>query len=127
MTAQTLPHILLVEDDVQLQSMYKRKFEYEHFQVTIAGTGKDALQALTDSSISIILLDIMLPGGMNGFDVLEQVKTNPDIKDLPVIMMTNLDSEREQALQMGAVAYFVKAETPLDVLVEEIKKLSLRT
>jgi diguanylate cyclase len=114
-------HILLVEDDPELQAMYKRKLTYEHYSFTIAGTGKEALQALRDKKPNLILLDVMLPGGMNGFDILQEVKQNPDTATIPVIMMTNLTSEEEQALKMGVSEYLVKADTTLDELMEKIK------
>lgn len=117
-------HILLVEDDKELQDMYKRKLEFEHFIVKTAATGTDALQVVSSTQIQVILLDIMLPDGMNGFDVLEQLKANEETKDIPVIMMTNLDSEHDQALRMGAHAYFVKADTPLDTVIAEIKTIT---
>jgi CheY-like chemotaxis protein len=115
-------HILLVEDDPELQTMYKRKLTYEQFSFTIAGTGKEALQALKDKKPHLLLLDVMLPGGMNGFDILQEIKQNPDTATIPVIMMTNLSSEEEQALQMGVQEYLVKSDTPLDDLMTKIKK-----
>lgn len=115
-------HLLLVEDDPELQTMYKRKFTHEQLSFTIAGTGKDALQAINDHKPHLILLDVMLPGGMNGFDVLQSIKQNPETASIPVIMMTNLSSEEEQAKQMGVTEYLVKADTSLDELVNKIKQ-----
>ena len=118
---QPIYHILLIEDDQELSVMYKRKLEYEHFSVSLAKTGKEALQALIDHKPALILLDIMLPGGMNGFDILQTVKQNPETASIPIIMMTNLSSEEEQAKQLGVNEYLVKADTSLDKLVERIK------
>lgn len=122
MTDQPL-HILLVEDDPQLQAMYKRKFEHEQFSVSVAGTGKDALQALQDKKPNLILLDVMLPDEMNGFDILEHVKQNSETAHIPVVMFTNLSAEEEVAKQAGAAAYLVKAETSLEEVITVIKRI----
>ena len=63
----------------------------------------------------------MLPAGMNGFDLLEQLKRDEKLKTVPVIVFTNLDSERNVAESMGAVDYIVKANTSIDDLVKKVK------
>lgn len=70
----------------------------------------------------LVLLDIMLPGGMNGFDVLEDLKRNQLTSSIPVIVLTNLDSERETALKIGAADYAVKANTSIEETVQKIKQ-----
>jgi twitching motility two-component system response regulator PilH len=66
---------------------------------------------------------VMLPGGKNGFDVLEDLKTNPELATIPVIICTNLDSEKETAMEIGASDYFIKANTPVEELVSKITNL----
>ena len=117
------PLIFLVEDDPQLQDMYKRKLEHEQYSILIAGTGQEALELIKEHTPSIILLDVMLPDGMNGFDILERIKQMPDKKDIPVILFTNLSTEEHVAKDMGADAYLVKADTSLDEVVTTIQKL----
>lgn len=120
---QPLRKILIVEDDPLLQSMYRKFLSNEGLDVHIAGTGTEALDFLSkEPNRELILLDIMMPGGMNGFDVLMRLKQNPQLKDIPVIIMSNLDSERSTGLDMGAVDYFVKADTELPHLLEKIKE-----
>jgi len=119
-TAQ-IHKILLMEDDEQLQQSYHRLFTTEGYQIFQAFTGEQGLQIAKQEKPDIILLDIMLKGGINGFDVLEQLKKDRDLFNIPVLMLTNLDSERKLALSIGAVDYLVKANTSIDILLEKVK------
>lgn len=113
--------ILLVEDDQQLQASYLKLFQAENYTVIQAFTGEQGLELAEKERPNIILLDIMLQGGTNGFDVLENLKKNRDLFNIPVLMLTNLDSERKLALSIGAVDYLVKANTSIDVLLEKVR------
>ncbi len=62
----------------------------------------------------------MLPDNMSGFDILEKIKKSPTTKDIPVIMITNLDSEKETAKKMGAKDYLVKVNITPDELVARV-------
>lgn len=114
--------ILLLEDDMVLSQMYKDKLAHAGYDIVGTDTGSKALTMLKSYLPDIILLDIMLPGGMNGFDFLQIIKKDQKFKNVPVIVLTNLDTERKTALELGAVDYIVKSETPLDDLVNLIKK-----
>lgn len=113
--------ILMIEDDEQLQQSYQKLFTAEGFQVFQGFTGEQGIQLAKQEKPDIILLDIMLKGGINGFDVLERLKKDRDLFNIPVLMLTNLDSERKLALSIGAVDYLVKANTSIDVLLEKVK------
>ncbi|OGK11924.1 hypothetical protein A2954_06520 [Candidatus Roizmanbacteria bacterium RIFCSPLOWO2_01_FULL_37_12] len=119
--------ILLVEDDKVLAQMYQDKLSVQGFDVIGVDTGKKALTILKSYTPDIILLDIMLPGGMNGFDVLQILKKDEKLKKIPVIVLTNLDSEKNTALDLGATAYIIKSDTPLEDLVGLIKKQTKRS
>ncbi|OGG01422.1 hypothetical protein A2Z33_02695 [Candidatus Gottesmanbacteria bacterium RBG_16_52_11] len=113
--------LLIIEDDASLQLVYKHKFEMEGFEVFQAYTGQQGLTFARDKVPDMILLDIMLPEGMNGFDVMEQLKRDEKLGKIPIIMFTNLDSEKETALSLGAVDYVVKSNTSIDELTEKVK------
>ena len=113
--------ILIIEDDHALQLIYQNKFDQEGFDVTQAYTGQQGLTIAKDKVPDLILLDVMLPEGMNGFDFLEQIKRDDALKNVPVILFTNLDSEKNVAYSMGAVDYVVKANTSIDELVAKVK------
>jgi DNA-binding response OmpR family regulator len=115
--------ILIIEDDVQVTKIYEEALANEGFKVSSTSTGKQGLILLKSEKPDLVILDIMLPQGMNGFDVLEQVKRDDELKKIPIIVLTNLDSERQAALDIGAVDYFTKAETSIEQIVEKVKSL----
>ena len=116
--------ILLVEDDPFLLSMYSTKFELENFKVISANDGEKGLKKAKEDPPDLILLDILLPN-MNGFEVLEQLKNDGTTKDIPVILLTNLNqkNEIEKGLSLGANDYLIKAHFMPSEVVGKIKKI----
>ena len=114
--------ILLAEDDVFLLNMYAEKFRTESFDVIIADNGIKALKTAKDEIPDIMILDIMLPK-MNGFEVLEDIRKDEEIKDTPVIILTNLESagDVQKAIELGAKDYLVKANYKMKEVLEKIK------
>jgi two-component system, OmpR family, alkaline phosphatase synthesis response regulator PhoP len=121
------PKILLVEDEEILRRMYVKQLMAEGFDVVEAANGVLGLQLVKQEKPAVMLLDVMMPGDMNGFDVLEAVKRDEEIKNIPVILLTNLNSEEQTAKSIGAAGYFVKANTSLEELVGKIKALLPKT
>lgn len=118
-----MPKILIIEDDPSYQKVLKDYFEKEHFEVILVSKGQQALMEVAATLPNVIILDIMLPGGVNGFDYLEQLKAKELLKDIRVIVLTNLDSEEKTAKEMGVVDYFIKSETTIEQIVERAKQL----
>jgi two-component system, OmpR family, alkaline phosphatase synthesis response regulator PhoP len=119
------PDILLVEDDPMVVRMYKRKFKKDGFDLEMAYNGKEGLVALKKKRPDIILLDIMMPK-MSGLEMLKIVKADPQYKDLPVVMLTNLGDRAEDVVkckELGAEDYWVKANMRLSEITEKIKKI----
>ena len=116
--------ILLVEDDPFLLSMYSTKFELEDFQVISANDGQKGLDFALKEKPDIILLDILLPK-MNGFEVLEKLKENEVTKNIPIILLTNLNqkNEIEKGLSLGADDFLIKAHFMPSEVVGKIKKI----
>ena len=110
--------ILIIDEDSSLLKAYREMFKPEEFSIVGATTGQEGLTLVQSEKPDLILLDIMLPGGMNGFDVLEQLEANPLTKNTPVIILTNLDSEEKVAKTIGAKDYIVKANTTKDEIVK---------
>ena len=117
-------HVLLVEDDNFLANIYKTKFEMEGFKVSVASDGEEGLEAVKKKKPDIILLDILLPK-MDGFIVLEHLKKDDEVKDIPVILLTNLGQKDdvEKGLEMGAVDYLIKAHFKPSETVDKVKKV----
>jgi len=115
--------ILLVEDDSMISSMYKTKFEADGFEVFIADNGVIGLELAKKEKPDIIMLDIILPQ-LDGFSVLEQIKKDENIKNTPVIMLTNLGTEedKKKGETMGALDYLVKASLTPGQVSEKIKQ-----
>ena len=103
--------ILIVEDDPLMRRLYQKIFTFEKYEVESAEDGEEGLDKARKSKPTLILLDIMMPK-MNGLQVLEKLKADPDLKKIPVVMLTNLAGQKdaETALAKGAVKYIVKSE-----------------
>lgn len=110
--------IIIIDEDTSLLKAYQEMFKAKDVSVVGAATGQEGLTLVSAEKPDVILLDIMLPGGMNGFDVLEQLEANPLTKNVPVIILTNLDSEEKVARTIGARDYIVKANTTKDEIVK---------
>ena len=116
--------IMLVEDDPFLSTLLKNRLEKEKFEVVVAHDGPQALALLRDNKPDIILLDLILPG-KSGFEVLEEVRSDPQLRDkvaVPVIIISNLgqESDIERGKELGAVDYFVKARISIDDLIKKV-------
>lgn len=114
--------ILIVEDDQPLALAYQKKFTQQGFQVSRADDGASGISKAAEFHPDIIILDIMLPGKLNGFDVLRQLKLADQTKDIPVIVMTNLAEEGQSAKELGANEYLLKVTVSLQELVEKVEK-----
>lgn len=103
--------ILIVEDDSVMSRLYQRIFSIEGHTVVIASDGEDAIPKAKECKPALVLLDIMMPK-MNGFQVLEKLKHDPQTTGIPVVMLTNLagTQEMENAMSHGAIKYLIKSE-----------------
>jgi len=103
--------IAIVDDDVFLLDMYSLKFKKEGFDVVVYNNGKDAIEKIPIDQPNIVLLDIIMPQ-IDGIKVLQSLKNKPQTKDIPVILLTNLDGEeiRKKGARSGALYFINKAE-----------------
>jgi DNA-binding response OmpR family regulator len=117
-------HVLLVEDDVFLSSIYQKKFEMEGFKITPVDNGEKVLSEAKKKKPDIVLLDVLLPK-RDGFSVLAQLKADPEVKDIPVILLTNLGQKDDvdKGLAAGAVDYLIKAHFKPSEIVDKVKKV----
>ncbi|MDO8593251.1 MAG: response regulator [bacterium] len=122
--------VLLVEDDSFLRDICYKKLRKEGFSVFAAVDGEEALKKIDEMEPNIVLLDIILPS-IDGFEVLKEIRAskNKAVKDVPVIMLTNLGQEEDikKALGLGASDYLIKANFTTEEIVEKINsKLGLK-
>lgn len=114
--------ILVIEDDLSAQKIYINKLKREGYDVIVSGTGKEGLFYSHKKLPDLIILDIMLGGDYNGFQVLETIKKDKKLKKIPVLVLTNLDSEEKSAKDIGASEYLVKSNIAIDELMKKVKK-----
>ena len=116
--------ILIVEDEAILGESVKETLLEENYEVEWVKSGVEMWKALETFNPQLILLDIMLPGGEDGFMLLKQLKA-PGAKweKTPVVMMTNLSqaSEMSRAIDNGAVDYMIKSNVDLDKVSDVVK------
>ena len=124
MAKNTKSTILIAEDDeILLRALYL-VFHTAEYTIATASDGQTALQMTERLKPDVILLDLIMPK-LNGFDYLRDLKANPTLKNIPVIVLSNLGDQEniDKAKSLGAMDYFVKSDTDLSVLAEKVKKL----
>ena len=112
-----MARILIVEDEVLLSSIISRELTNAGHEVHAAYDGENALKEVDSTKPELILLDLIMPK-MNGFQLLDSLKKNPDTASIPVIVLSNLGQkeEIEKAKLGGAIDYMVKIDfAPKDV------------
>lgn len=113
-----MPRMLVIEDEELLRNLYSELLEMKGFHVETATDGKTALENLNDTRRpDLILLDINMPE-MDGIEFLRIIKSNSKLKRIPVILITGvIQVEKISAgLDLGAVGYIEKANSPVEVM-----------
>ena len=115
--------VLFVEDEAALQKALTDILTQAGYKVVSALDGEIGLRLAKSEKPDLILLDIILPR-LNGFEVLKKLKENPELKEIPVIVLTNLEKieDVEKAIELGAKTYLVKTQYTIDEVIEKIKK-----
>ena len=117
------PLVLVVEDDIFLVNVHKKKLAKEGFEVLVAGNGNEALGLARKNKPDIILLDLIMPI-KDGFQALKELKADPELKNIKVIILSNLSQEedRQRAMEAGAVDYIVKANVSFREIINQIRR-----
>jgi len=116
--------ILFIEDESALQKTLSDYLKKEGYEVVSALDGESGLRLAQTQKPDLILLDLILPK-MDGFEVLRKLMENPETKEIPVIILTNLERMEDigRALELGAKTYLVKANYTLKEVAEKVKKV----
>jgi DNA-binding response OmpR family regulator len=115
--------ILFIEDESALQKTFGEILKQEGFEMISALDGETGLNLAKTKKPDLILLDLILPK-KDGFEVLKELKEDKNTKEIPVIVLTNLEGieDVDRALQLGATTYLVKAQYTLEEVIEKVKK-----
>jgi two-component system, OmpR family, phosphate regulon response regulator PhoB len=118
------PRILVIEDQAQTRQLVRWTLEPEGIEVLEAPDGDRGLQIALRERPALIVLDVLLPRGPDGFEVCRRLKADPELRGIPVVLLTSLDRarERETGQRAGADAHLVKPFVPLE-LAEVVVKL----
>ncbi len=114
--------ILIVEDNIESQLIFK-VYLRKKYSIEIAGTAEEGIGLLKNDNFDLILLDINLPGKLNGIDVLNEVRIGMKLKDMPIIVITAyaLKGDKEKFLSIGANDYLAKPVMK-DILLNQIER-----
>ncbi len=101
--------VLVIEDEADVLNFASRVLELEGYRVLQAEDGEEGLRLARQNQVALVLLDLRLPG-IDGWAVLEQLKTELELSSIPVIVFTAsvAASQRDRALAAGATHYIVK-------------------
>jgi len=116
--------ILVVDDRLEVRELVGVTLRSNDYQVIQAENGEKAIEIAKEEKPDLIIMDIMMPGGMNGIETTRILKNDPETKDCQIIMLTAKGQriDREKGFEAGADDYFVKPFSPLDLIkkVEEV-------
>jgi len=106
--------ILIVDDDPNNRELLSRRLQREGFPVLVAENGLQAIELMEAHPVDLLLLDVMMPG-MNGYQVLERMKSDPALSEIPVIMVSGLNEIASvvRCIEMGAADYLTKPFDPV--------------
>jgi CheY-like chemotaxis protein len=116
---------MLVEDDPLVQRLYERAFTSQGFDVTLAKDGTLVYETIRIHRPDIIVMDVMMPN-FNGIETLEELKSNPDTRNIPIVMLSANDDPEivKKALELGAVRFLFKDKVAIDQVVQTIKDIA---
>jgi len=117
--------LLLVEDDQFLRDLMITKLKREGFDVHVAVDGREGLHMIQTVKPEIVLLDVILPG-LDGFNVLQQVRASGDqrVAEVPIVLLSNLgqDSDVQKGKSLGANDYLIKSNLTIDEIIKKIRR-----
>lgn len=123
MGENTKKKILIVEDDRSLQNALVETIRQEGYETASAFNGEEGLEKLEEFAPDLVLLDIILPK-KDGYEVLEQLKKDEKTKNIPVLILTNLEEvdNVQKALDLGATTFMVKSDFSLKDVMGKIRE-----
>ena len=116
---------VVIDDDQHLLKSYKLKLEKEGIDATVTDDPVSAVEIIRSSRPDVVVLDVLMPS-KNGWDILRELQAEESLKQIPVIMVSNIGSQEKEseAVEAGASAYMVKSDTPIADIVAKIKQIA---
>ena len=116
--------IVIAEDDKFLSKVLSDKFRRANYEVVVASDGIEAVNKIKSLLPDIALLDLMMPN-KNGFEILEEIKTEKQFKNLPVLVLSNLGQKSDitRAKKLGATDYLVKSNLSINDVVKKVEEV----
>lgn len=116
--------VLIIEDDAPYRKIYKRKFEVSGYEAEVAEDGVIGIEKMRSFKPDIVFVDLMMPK-MDGFQVLDTAKADPELKAIPIVVLTNLStsSDADKVLQKGALTILVKSNTEPNAIVAKANEI----
>jgi CheY-like chemotaxis protein len=116
--------ILIVDDQLEVRELVAVTLMGDKYRILQAETGQEAIDATITEKPDLIIMDIMMPGEIDGLEATRRIKNNPEIKDCKVIILTakGQEADKDKGCKTGADDYFVKPFSPLELIkkIEEI-------
>jgi len=112
--------ILIVDDQPEVRELVSVTLKVDDFQIYEAENGRRALELASEKRPDLVILDVMMPGGLDGYEVCRRLKRNPVTKSCIVLMLTARGKkvDRNTGFEAGADGYFTKPFSPLELLTK---------
>lgn len=118
------PKICVIDDDADLREIYLLNLNRENFDAVLAKDGNEGLAIIREHRPEAIILDLQMPN-KNGFEVLAELASDPDLKSIPVVILSNADDEAsfKKVGQFDTHFYLVKALTNPQKVVKILREV----
>ncbi len=110
--------ILIVEDQEEIRELIRVTLEFDDYQIDEAPNGDVGLSKVSRFKPDLMLLDVMMPGGLNGLQVCERVKADPVLKRTKVVLLTarGQEADKQAGMKAGADEYLIKPFSPMELM-----------
>ena len=113
-----MPKVLVVDDDPDFQEVHRVVLESRGFEVSAAYTAEEGLEKIRDEEPDLVILDVMLPDGYEGFEVARQVREELGLRDLPILILTSIHARKQVSYRFAPDDDWIPVDMFLDKPVE---------
>ena len=116
--------VLVVDDRLEVRELVEVTLRVKDYQIIEASNAEEAIKMVKTEKPDLVLMDVMMPGGMDGLEATRILKSDPETKGCPIVILTakGQKTDMEKGLEAGAEDYFIKPFSPLELIkkVEDI-------